>query len=55
MRDNDDPFSEDVLEYVRMVPLQLLVIGRAKSGKSVLARAIAKKYNLVYMSIESMV
>jgi shikimate kinase len=38
-----------------MVPLQLLVIGRPKSGKSSLAKAIAAKYNLVLVSFEKMV
>ena len=38
-----------------MVPLQLLVIGRPKSGKSSLSKAIAAKYNLVLVSFEKMV
>ena len=38
-----------------MVPLQLLILGRPKSGKSTLAKAIAKKYSLVYISVESMI
>lgn len=37
------------------MPLQLLILGRPKSGKTTLAKAIAKKYNLVYISIESMI
>ena len=44
---------EDILTYAEKQPLQLLVIGRPKSGKSTLAKAIAKKYNLVYISLES--
>ncbi|MFM7855558.1 MAG: AAA family ATPase [Flammeovirgaceae bacterium] len=35
--------------------MQLLIIGRPKSGKTTLAKAIAKKYNLVLISIESMI
>ena len=38
-----------------MVPLQLLMIGRPKSGKSSLAKAIAAKYNLILISVEKMV
>jgi hypothetical protein len=49
-RDNANPFFEDILQHARKVPLQLLIIGRAKSGKSSLAKAIAKKYNLVLIS-----
>ena len=33
----------------------MLILGRAKSGKTTLAKAIAKSYNLVYISIESMI
>jgi adenylate kinase family enzyme len=44
-----------VLEYARLVPLQLLVIGRPKSGKTTLARSLAKKYSLIYISVESMI
>jgi len=32
-----------------------LIIGRPKSGKSTLAKVIAKKYNIVYISVESMI
>jgi adenylate kinase family enzyme len=38
-----------------MIPLQLLIIGRPKSGKTTLAKALAKKYNLVLISIESVI
>jgi adenylate kinase family enzyme len=38
-----------------MIPLQLIVIGRPKSGKTTLAKAIAKKYSLVLISIESII
>ena len=51
LRDNANPFFEDILMHARAVPLQLLMIGRAKSGKSSLARAIAAKYNLVLISV----
>lgn len=54
-KDSSHPFMEDILQYVKMIPLQLLIIGRPKSGKSTLAKAIAKTYNLVYISVESMV
>jgi len=54
-RDNANPFFEDILMYAKMVPLQLLMIGRPKSGKSSLARAIAVKYNLALISFEKMV
>jgi adenylate kinase family enzyme len=37
------------------VPLQLAIIGRPKSGKTTLAKAIAKKYNLILISVESMI
>jgi SpoVK/Ycf46/Vps4 family AAA+-type ATPase len=55
IKDNADPFTEDIVQYAKLIPLQLLVIGRPKSGKTTLAKAIAKKYNLVFISIESMV
>ena len=54
-RDNKEPFFEDILQFAKMVPLQLLMIGRPKSGKSTLANAIAGKYNLVLISTEKMV
>jgi len=41
----------DVLQYTKIVPLQLLIIGRPKSGKTTLAKALAKKYNLIYISV----
>ena len=31
------------------------MFGRPKCGKSTLGRSIAKKYNLVYISVESMI
>jgi adenylate kinase family enzyme len=31
------------------------MIGRPKSGKTTLSRSIAKKYNLVYISVEAMI
>lgn len=55
LRDNGNPFLEDVLQYAKLVPLQLLIIGRPKSGKTTLAKALAKKYNLIYISLESMI
>ena len=55
LRDNANPFFEDIFMHAKMVPLQLLIIGRPKSGKSSLARAIAAKYNLVLISFEKMV
>jgi predicted GTPase len=55
IRDNANPFTEDIIQYAKMVPLQLLIIGRPKSGKSTLAKAIAAKYNLVLISFEKMV
>lgn len=55
VRDNSDPFNEDVIQFAKMVPLQLLIIGRPKSGKSTLAKAVAAKYNLVLISVEKMV
>lgn len=51
VRDNANPFTEDILQFAKMVPLQLLIIGRPKSGKSTLAKAIAASYNLVLISI----
>jgi adenylate kinase family enzyme len=46
---------DDVLQYTKLVPLQLLIIGRPKSGKTTLAKSICKKYNLIYISVESAV
>lgn len=46
---------EDIITYAKKEPLQLLIIGRPKSGKSILAKSIAKKYNIVYISVESMI
>lgn len=37
------------------MPLQLLILGRPKSGKTTLAKAVSKKYSLVYISVESMI
>ncbi len=54
-RDSDKTFLEDILTLAQATPLQLLIIGRAKSGKSTLAKALAKKYSLIYISIESMI
>ena len=54
-KDNENPFLEDILELAKLAPMQLLIIGRPKSGKSTLAKAIAKKYNLIYISVESMI
>lgn len=45
----------DIFNFTKLVPLQLLILGRPKSGKTTLAKAIAKKYSLVYISIESMI
>ena len=39
---------QDILQYAKLVPLQLLIIGRPKSGKTTLAKAVAKQYNLIY-------
>ena len=55
VRDNKNPFFEDIIQFAKMVPLQLLMIGRPKSGKSSLAKAIAAKYNLILISVEKMV
>ena len=30
-RDNKEPFSQDIIQYAKMVPLQLLMIGRRPS------------------------
>lgn len=46
---------EDIISYAKMAPLQLLILGRPKSGKSSLAKAVAKHYSLVYISVESMI
>ena len=46
---------EDILQYARLVPLQLLMLGRPKSGKTTLAKAIAKQYNLIYVSVQSVI
>ena len=51
IRDNKKPFFEDILQFAKMVPLQLLMIGRPKSGKSSLAKAIAAKYNIILISV----
>ena len=54
-RDNQKPFFEDIIQYAKMVPLQLCIIGRPKPGKSSLAQALATKYNLVLVSVEKIV
>ncbi len=33
----------------------MVIMGRPKSGKSTLAKAVAKKFNLVYISVESVI
>lgn len=53
--DNEDPFVMDLQEYCKLIPLQLLISGRPKSGKSQIAREIAKKFDLVYVSVEFVV
>lgn len=55
LKDTDNTFLQDVLQYAKLVPLQLLTIGRPKSGKTTLAKSLAKKYNLIYISVESMI
>jgi adenylate/nucleoside-diphosphate kinase len=54
-RDTDNPFEDDILEYAKQTPLQLLIIGRPKCGKTTLAKKIAAKYGIVHVSMESSV
>ena len=50
-KDSNDPFKQDIVNFANLPPLQILIIGRAKSGKSTLAKQIAKYYNLIYISL----
>lgn len=54
-KDSSNPFLDDIITFTGLVPLQLLILGRPKSGKTTLAKAVSKKYNLVYISVESMI
>jgi len=36
-----------------MNPLQIIILGRPKAGKSTLAKKIAQKYRLIHISLES--
>lgn len=52
-RDNIDPFKEDIISLANMDPLQVLILGRAKSGKTSLAKALSKEFKLVHISVQS--
>lgn len=49
--DTENPFEDDILEYATEVPLQLLIIGRPKCGKTTLAKKMAAKYGIVHVSM----
>jgi SpoVK/Ycf46/Vps4 family AAA+-type ATPase len=49
-KENIDTFNKDLISLTKIDPLQILIIGRAKTGKSALAKAIAKEYNIVHIS-----
>ena len=53
--DTADPFDDDVIEYAHQPPLQLLIVGRPKCGKTSLAKRIAAKYQIVHVSLENSV
>lgn len=53
--ENKNTFVDDLQEYCKLIPLQLLIVGRAKSGRSLIAQEISKRYNLVYISINSVI
>lgn len=44
-----------MIELAKKDPLQVLILGRAKSGKTTLAKVIAKEYNLIHISIETVI
>ena len=41
-KDSSNPFEEDIVNLAKKEPLQILMLGRAKSGKTTLSKAIAK-------------
>ena len=42
---------DDVSTLAALTPLQILLFGKPKSGKTTLSKNIAQKYNLVYVSV----
>lgn len=53
--DSEDPFEDDIIEYAHQTPLQLLIIGRPKCGKTALAKRLAAKYQIMHVSVENVV
>lgn len=53
--ENKRPFVDDLQEFCRLVPLQILIVGRGKSGRSAIAQEISKRYNAVYVSIPTVI
>lgn len=51
-RDTSEPFVDDVIEYAQGVPMQILLIGKVRGGRSVLGRGLAKKLDVEYVDLE---
>jgi len=50
--DNEDPFLEDLLEYSNKAPLQILVIGKPRIGRTAFCSDLAKKMDIIHIEIE---
>ena len=41
-RDSINPYEDDVIDYANRPPLQLLLIGKPRSGRTTFSKALAK-------------
>lgn len=53
--DAKNTFYQDLLDYAQDQPLQLLVIGKQKVGKTVFAKLLAEKMELEFVDLEKLV
>lgn len=49
--DTLDAYNNDVLEHAAQRPIQMLILGKPKIGKTQFARALAKKIDVVHLEI----